>query len=145
MLLEKIRADAEQARRAKDTFRATLLVTLFAEAARPGKDNGNRTSTDDEVMEVTRKFIKNINDALAVLPVGVARDNALAEKNLLSQYLPRVVSGEELKAAIEEVLATLPERNLKQRGPAMQALKAKLAGAYDGKEAADLVLKALST
>lgn len=144
MLLESLRTASLEARRAKDTDRASLLVTLYAEAARVGKDAGNRESTDDEVLKVVRKFLKGVDESLAVLTVDAARARALAEKAILEGFLPRAVTGAELEGVIQSIVATLSERSARQMGVVMKSLKEQLAGAYDGNEASALVKKALA-
>ncbi len=144
MLLDKIQAASLEARKAKQTEKASLLVTLYAEAARIGKDAGNRGTTDDEVVKVVRKFIKGIDESLAVLPEGEARNRALREKAELEVFLPMMVAGDELKAFIADIVAALPDKSPKAMGAVMKALKDKLAGAYDGTEASSLVKAALA-
>lgn len=144
MLLESIRLQSLEARRAKDTLRATLLVTLFAEAARVGKDAGNRETTDEETQKVVRKFLKGVDESLAVLKDESARATAQAEKAILEGLLPQKVAGAELRAVVEELVAALPEKGSKQMGAVMKALKERLAGAYDGAEATVLVKAALA-
>lgn len=144
MLLQKIRDESLEARRARNTEKASLLVTLYAEAARVGKDAGNRDSTDDEVVKVVRKFIKGLDESLAVLTDETARARALAEKSVLSTFLPTMLAGQELKAAIDAIVAELTEKTPKQMGLVMKALKERYAGAYDGNEASALVKAALA-
>lgn len=144
MLLDTIQAASLEARKSKLTERASLLVTLYAEAARIGKDAGNRTSTDEEVLRVVRKFVKGVDESLAVLPQGDAREKALREKAVLEEFLPKMISGDDLGAAIADIVATLPEKSAKQMGAVMAELKARLGGAYDGKEASALVRAALA-
>lgn len=144
MLLERIQAEALAARKAKNAPRATLLVTLAAEAARKGKDDGNRVSTDDEVLAVVRKFLKGVVDTLAVLPEGPAKDAALAEQVVLQEFLPQQVEGAALAAVIAELVSQLPEKNSKAMGAVMGALRARLGGNYDGATAKAMVQEALS-
>lgn len=144
MLIEQIREQSLQARRAKDTVRATLLVTLYAEAARVGKDAGNRDTTDEEAQRVVRKFLKGVEESLAVLKDETARQVALAEKAILESLLPQRVTGEQLQAVVQDIVATLPEKSPKQMGAVMRTLKERLAGSYDGAEATTLVKQALA-
>lgn len=144
MLIEQIREQSLQARRAKDTVRATLLVTLYAEAARVGKDAGNRDTTDEEAQRVVRKFLKGVEESLAVLKDEPARQVALAEKAILESLLPQRVTGEQLQAVVQDIVAALPEKSPKQMGAVMRTLKERLAGAYDGAEATTLVKQALA-
>lgn len=144
MLIQKIREDSLAARKARETDKATILVTLFAEAARPGKDAGNRDSTDEETVKVVRKFIKGVEDSLAVLKDPVAVAKAQAEKDILSAYLPTQLTGDALKAAIADIVQKLPEKNAKAMGQVMNGLRTLYAGAYDGVEASKLVKEALA-
>lgn len=146
MLIEKIQADSLEARKAGETEQARLLVTLYAEAVRVGKDDGNRATTDEEVQTVIRKFLKNIRDTLTVLPADRAEARRVAEweKTVLEAYLPRQAGETELRAYIAEVVATLPVKSSKQMGTVMGALKQKFDGNYDGSLASTLVKAALA-
>jgi uncharacterized protein YqeY len=145
MLLDTIKSDSLQARKARDTEKATTLVTLFAEAARVGKDADNRDSTDVEVLGVVRKFIKGLDDSLAVLTLPEAIAKAQREKQVLLAYLPAQLSGEALVRAIAAIVDSLQEKSAKSMGRVMSALKEKHGGAYDGTEASKLVKLALSS
>jgi hypothetical protein len=143
MLLETIRLQSVEARKAKDSVRAALLVTLFAESARVGKDAGNRATTDEETQKVLRKFLKGVDESLSVLKDESARALALAEKAILESFLPPRVTGAALQAVITEIVSRLADRSPRQMGAVMKALKERLAGAYDGAEATGLVKSTL--
>lgn len=143
MLLETIKAASLAARKAKDAEQAALLTTLFAEAARIGKDAGNRETTDEETVRVVRKFIKGLDESLAVLTQDEARNRALRERAVLEQFLPKMVTGAELATVVADIVSTLAERTPKQMGIVMKSLKDRLGGAYDGNEASVLVKAAL--
>ena len=66
-LLAQLKKDSLLARKAADSVRATLLSTLIAEAEMVGKNAGNRESSDDEVQQTIRKFLKNNQEAAAVI------------------------------------------------------------------------------
>lgn len=145
MLLEKLQAAALAARKAQDSVAASLLTTLYAEAARVGKDQGNRVSTDEEVVAVVKKFGKNVDETLAALPETDVRVAALrVEKALLAEYLPQQLDEAGLTAVIAELVAALPEKSPKQMGAVMAGLKARAGGQYDGAMASRLVKAALA-
>lgn len=144
MLLDTIRSDSLQARKARETNKATALVTLLAEAGRVGKDAGSRDSTDLEVLGVVRKFIKGLDDSLAVLTEPSAIAKAQAERHLLQAYLPAQLSGEALVRAIAAIVATMQDKSAKSMGVVMAALKSQHGGAYDGTQASKLVKAALA-
>lgn len=143
-LIDKIRADSIDARKKGDKLAGALLTTLFAEAARVGKDAGNRASTDEEVVKTVRKFLKNAEETLAVGRAD-AKDKTLNEIRILNGYLPQEMSAEELKAAIETIVAGLADRSPKAMGQVMAALKAAHGATYDGKLASQLVKESLSS
>lgn len=145
MLLEKIKNDALEARKARDADKAALLTTLYADSARVGKDDGNRETRDEEVVRMVRKFLTGVEETLAKVTQPDARARAEREKAILEGYLPSQVTGDALRAVIADIVAGLAERTPKQMGAVMKALKDKLPGAYDGNEASALVKAALAT
>lgn len=145
MLLEKLQAASLEARKAQNAVAAGLLTTLYSEAARVGKDQGNRVSTDDEVVAVVKKFSKNIDETLAALPESDARVAALrVEKELLAAYLPQQLDEAGLSALVAELVGALADKSPKQMGVVMAGLKARAGGQYDGAMASRLVKAALA-
>ncbi len=144
-LIEKIRQDSLAARKARDTVKGTFLVTLMAEAAKVGKDDGNRESTDAEVTAVIKKFIKNTEETLrAVGSNAAARVQPELELSILQAYLPRQASEDEVRAAIARLVGELAERNPKQMGVLMGKLTAEFNGNFDKGLASKLVKEALA-
>ena len=146
-LLEKIKADSLTARKAKNTVRATLLVTLYSEAANIGKNDGNRETTDAEVNAVILKFIKGVDLTLEALKDSgdIARvEAAQNEKSALLEYAMKQLTEAELTSVISDIVATLPEVNQKQMGTVMKSLKASYEGRYDGQLASKLIKQALA-
>lgn len=143
MLLKKIQEASLEARKRKDVVRAELLVTLYAEAARIGKDAGNRESTDDEVQRTVRKFVKGVDEFLAVTTDSDRRSKLQAEKEVLEALLPRMLSEDELGAAIGGIVAGLTDKTPKAMGTIMAQLKARFGAAYDDATASRLAKAAL--
>jgi len=127
-LMNEIREKQIQARKEKSEF-ASLYTTLLGEAALVGKNAGNRETTDQEVIGVVKKFIKNIDEMLVALTSrldvnNVAISNAKFEKILLEQFLPKQLSEDELKD-LATGRESLPD--------SMKYLKEHYPGLYDGK------------
>jgi hypothetical protein len=136
MLLDTLRADQLAARKAKNATKAALLTTLVAEAARVGKDAGNRDSTDDEVLKTIQKFVKNAGDTRAAL---VSRDGSAdalktvdEEIAILNAYLPKQLSDKELTRLIEDFVQANPGAQMKD---VMGFLSREHKGTYNGKSA----------
>ena len=144
-LLAQIREDMMTARRGDNDVAKALLVTLYSEAARVGKDAGNRDSTDDEVAATVRKFVKNAEQTATELENrGRDASGARREIEILSGYLPKQMTAEQLEAAVRTLAADLTERSPNMMGKLMGDLKAAHGGTYDGKMASEIVKRVLA-
>lgn len=138
-LLQQIKDDQLQARFNKDKLRSNLLTTLWAEAAIVGK-NQQRDSTDEEVVAVIQKFIKNLNEFAKVDPT----DQSKQEINILQNYLPDQLTDEELSQYVDILVAGLPEKSMKSMGSVMSEMNKKFPGQFDRAKASQMVKAALS-
>ena len=144
MLIEKIREDMIRARQGDDQVAKSLLVTLFAEASRVGKDKRNGATTDEEVISVVRKFSANAEETRKLLEAR--GQNALAQSRelaLLAAYMPQQMSESELEAVVRDMVTTQNLSGAKAMGAVMAALKEAHAGKYDGKMASMVVKRVL--
>ena len=135
-ILDSVKKAQLQARKDKRAEDAATLTTLIGEAEMIGKNDGNRVSTDAEVVAVIKKFVKNIDETLNVVSkdsTKVDRVEALGkEKALLSNFLPKQLSEDELRTILADFVAALPEKNPKAMGKVLGSLKEAFAGQYDG-------------
>lgn len=136
-LFEKIKADQLAARKAHNGLASSLLTTLVGEAAAIGKNNGNRDVTDAEVVALVKKFVKGMDETLGFLGNrnAEATNVVLAEKEILSKYLPLQMTEGQLRTAIEEIILTQGVN----MGKIMAALKTRYDGMYDGKMASTII------
>lgn len=145
MLIDEIRADMMEARKGSDAVAKSLLVTLYSEAIRVGKDKRNGASTDDEVMGVVRKFAANVEETQQLLQArGQATINQYRELEILTSYLPTQMSDTELDAAVRAIVTQLGVTGAKSMGAVMAALKAQHGGRYDGRAAITIVKQILA-
>lgn len=137
-LLETIKSNALDARKRRDNIAAPFLTTLLSEASAPGLNDGKRASTDEEVLAVVRKFLKNNAEVLLVRPNDTV---AQAEKQILEGYLPKQLSEGELRAALLAIArdAGITTVTQKDMGVLMKGLKERYNGQYDGKAAQQAV------
>ena len=142
-LLAQLKNDSLLARKAADRVRATLLSTLIGEAEMVGKNAANRESTDEEVQQTIRKFLKNNQEALGVIKDEERRAVLEQESAILTAYLPPLASDAEVQAFIAAIVATLAERSPKQMGVVMGALKARYGSDFDAKQASVWIKDAL--
>ena len=142
-LLAQLKKDSLLARKAADRVRATLLSTLIGEAEMVGKNAANLESTDEEVQQTIRKFLKNNQEALGVIKDEERRAVLEQESAILTAYLPPLASDAEVQAFIAASVATLAERGPKQMGVVMGALKARYGSDFDAKQASAWIKDAL--
>ena len=142
-LLETIKNDTTLLRKAKSKFALSIVTTLYGEAAMVGKGNGNRESTDAEVVKVVNEFIKNIQKTIVNPKVKLSETqiyNMEHEVEILSKYLPPQLTADELTAIITQLTSidkcySLP----KDMGKIMKYLSTEYAGRFNGKVASDII------
>jgi uncharacterized protein YqeY len=145
MLIEKIRQDMLAARKSTDTVRKSLLVTLFAESARVGKNKRNGDTTDDECIAVIKKFSANAEETRRLLAER-GEDAAVQAQEIaiLEGYLPSQLDRQHLDALIHSIIHEMKLEGPKGMGTIMAELKKGYAGRYDGKMASELAKAALA-
>lgn len=133
-LIERISADQLEARKSRNTVKSQLLTTLIGEASMKGKNDGNRASTDSEVEDVIRSFLKNVRTNLDIATSRHDRswfDELEQEREILESYLPKQMTAEEISEKIQNLD--------KNKGLIMKHLKENFNGLYDGRVAAQVV------
>lgn len=143
-LLSEIKQAQLAARKAKDEIAANLLTTLIGEAEMVGKNNGNRESTDAEVIAVVKKFIKNTEETVKVLDPSDCRiANLQTELKILAQYLPAQFNEELLTRVLSSIKVEI-SAGPKDMGKMLGLLKSRFAGQYDGAMASAVAKRILA-
>lgn len=123
-LIDQIKTQQLEARK-NSSESASLLTTLLSEAVNIGKNNGNRETTDAEVVAVVKKFIKNIDETVSALTTrNQDASKFLNEKAVLETFLPKQLTENEL-TEIAKTKNGMPDF--------MKFLKENHNGQYDGK------------
>ncbi len=144
-LIQQIKKDQLRARKNKNTTESTILTTLIGESEAIGKNNGNRESTDNEVVVVIKKFIKNNLELInLVKPESDRCKAAICENKLLTNYIPTQLVEAELRTIIQKRISTLSDISPKLMGKTMTWLKENYTDQYDGKLASKVVKDLLS-
>lgn len=147
-ILANIKSDQLIARKMRDKVKTDFLTSLIGEAERVGKNDGNRVSTDDEVLAVIKKAIKNADETLSLvkdkrmIEEAAGLDDIIAalalEIETLKGYLPKQLSEAVLREAINEMVCS--GMGL---GGIMRHLKHGFGGHYDGKLASAIAKEML--
>jgi uncharacterized protein len=134
MLMETIRKDMFEAKKAKETVKANLLSTLFSEIFTLSK-SGNELTSEDEI-KIIRKFLKNIDETLGFDISADAKAKLLTEKLILESYLPKQMSTEEIDKIVSQMISE--SKTIKE---IMPFFKQNYAGLYDGKTVSETIKK----
>jgi uncharacterized protein len=141
MIIETIRTQMLQARKSGNKADYVLLNTLYSDAIKVGKDNGNRVSTDAEVIATIRKFINTTQETIQLLNSrGMDSSIQTNELALLNSLLPTQLTEAELKTSIQTIISLLPipDKSGKSFGLVMAQLKIEYAGLFDPKVAREI-------
>ena len=144
-IYEKIKADLTEAMRAKDTARTTTLrgiLSAFTNELVAQKKRPDETIDDETATRVLQRAAKQRKDSIAQFEKGGRRDlaeNERAELAVIEEYLPAMMSEEEIRAAAEKKKEELGITDPKQKGALMGALMKDLSGRADGGTVARIV------
>jgi len=101
-LLKQLRKDNMQAMKDHDSLKKGVFSLLISAIALAEKESGKELSKEDELSYVQRE-LKQTKEALAETPAD--RTDIIEETNqkiaLIESYLPKQMSEEEIKTAIE--------------------------------------------
>jgi hypothetical protein len=135
-LLSEIKTLQLTARKNRDAIASALLTTLLGEASMPGKNDGNRESTDMEVVAVIKKFVKNTQEMIRLADNETSRK----ELSILESFLPKQLTEDELRRAFSEIIENNVVKNM---GAYMNTLKTFYPGMYDGATASRILKELL--
>ena len=150
MIRDDIKAALVTAMKSGDKARtATLRLIQSSLKNRDIELRGSPAPADDDVTvtEVLQKMVKQRRESVALYEQGGRQELAdaeTAEIEVIVGFLPRQMSEEEAKAAIDAIVAETGASSVKDMGKVMAALKEKHAGRMDMSKASGLVKARLS-
>jgi len=141
--------DIKEAMKAKDMARLNPLRMLKSALKNAAIEKGGAEAVLDDVeaSAIIRKQIKQRQDAVEGFEKGGRPELAATEKaeiELLSIYLPKGLSAEELTALVKDAIAESGATTKQQMGAVMKIASAKAAGRADGKALSAEVQKLLA-
>lgn len=148
-LQSQVDNDIKDAMRAREVTRLNALRMLKAAMKNAAIEKGGAEAVleDVEAAVVIRKQIKQRQDAIEGFEKGDRPElaaNERAEIEVLSAYLPKALSPEEVAQLVKEAIAEAGATSKQQMGAVMKIVTAKAAGRADGKTLSAAVQKFLS-
>lgn len=147
-LKEQINSDLKAALLGGDRFVADNLRNLKAAILNEEVASGKReTGLDNsEIEAVIAREVKKRNESKTLYEQNdrpELAENEQKEIDVLSVYLPKQLTDDEIQAVINEVIAELGDVDMKSMGQVIGAVKAKAGTAADGATVARLVKSTL--
>jgi uncharacterized protein len=143
-LKQKITEDIKVAMKEGDVLKKDALRMLDSmikntEIEKMKKETG---LTEEEIIEVIARAIKQRKDSVAQYEAGGRMDLAEKEKKeieVLSAYMPQQLSEDEVRIAVKDVIKTLGATSKAEMGKVMGMAMGKLKGQTDGNVVKKLV------
>ncbi len=147
-LLSQLENDIKDAMRARAADRLLVLRGLKSAMKATAMEKGIADEAVDDAMAmaIIRKELKKRHDSIESFEKGgradlVAKERSEAE--VLSAYLPKALSQEEIEALVRAVIAELSATSKAQMGAVMKAAGERAAGRADGRALSAVVGKLL--
>ncbi len=100
-LKERISADYIAAFKNKDSVRKTILGVIKASIQMQEKNAGQTDLSDEEVMKILNKQVKNLNESIA----AANDEESKQQLAVVEEYMPKQMSRDEVKAKIDSLKA----------------------------------------
>lgn len=150
MLRDDINAHVKEAMKARDERRLSTLRMInstIKNADIEARGNGKPPLSDEDVLSLLQKMIKQRQESVALYEKGGREELAAQERAeiaVIEAYLPQQMSEDEVKTAIAAAVAETGAGGMKDMGKVIGALKGKYAGRMDFGKASALVRAALA-
>ncbi len=148
-LLSQIQSDLVQAMKDKDDVKLAVLRMLKSAVQLAQVEKGKDAEfTDDDVLLIVRRLIKQRSEAAELYKSGGAADRAereLAEAKILEVYQPAQLKDEELEKLVAEAAQSAGASGPKDMGRVMGKAMAAVKGQADGNRVRQAVQKYLSS
>ncbi|MCD6259543.1 MAG: GatB/YqeY domain-containing protein [Helicobacteraceae bacterium] len=134
-LKETINQDLKDAMKAKDNKKRDAL-RLLTSAFKQIEVDERKELSDEDVIKIIQTQVKRRDDAAAQYEQAGREDLMQIEKEEIAYYmpyLPKQLSDEELKEALEKIIQTTGATTLKDMGKVMGLASKELSGKADGK------------
>lgn len=146
MLKEKLLEDLKECMKEKNVVRKNVVQMVRAAILQVEKDK-QVTLDDNQIVDIIAKESKKRKDSLADYEKSGREDlisQIKEEIEILSEYLPKQLSVEELEELVREIIQEENATSMKDMGKVMKAAKEKIGARADGKAINEVVKKLLA-
>jgi uncharacterized protein YqeY len=125
-----------------------LIIAALKDRDIAARSKGNQDGiTEDEILSMMQTMIKQRHESIKMYEQGNRPELAAREKaeiDVIQIYLPKQLSEDEVKAAIDGIIKSTGAAGVKDMGKVMAEMKAKYTGQMDFSKASGLVKERLT-
>lgn len=146
-LKDKSIRDAKAAQKGGDKLKLNVTRLPLSEIKYKEKESG-KEAEDQEITEVLSSAVRRRKEAIEKFQMGARNDlveKEKAELELIKNYLPPMLSGQELILLIDKTINEVKSEGPKDLGKVMKVLMPKVKRRADGKEVNILVCSRLES
>lgn len=150
MLRDDLQNSLKEAMKQRDTKTVNAVRLIIAgqkEKDVEARGKGLEKAGDDVLLAMMQTMIKQRNESVRIYKENGREDLAakeLDEIEVISRFLPKQMSTEEIEAAVKDAVAQTGATGIKDMGKVMGALKGKYAGQMDFGAASAVIKKILA-
>ena len=145
-LQQRVNDELKSSMLARQALRTGTLRMLKAALGYAQIEKKTETLSDADVMTLIQREAKKRRDSIEEFEKAGRTEmaaNEKAELEVLSEYLPKALSAEELESLIREIITEVGATSKKDMGAVMKAAQSKVDGRADGKAVSALVSRLL--
>jgi hypothetical protein len=134
--------DAMKARNERSVSTLRLMNSAIKDKDIEARGNGKGPLTDEELLAVFQKMVKQRQESADLYLKGGRQDLATQEQEeiaIINSYLPKQMSDDEIRAAIADAVKETGAAAIKDMGKVIGVLRGKYAGKMDFAKASGLV------
>ncbi len=145
-LFEQINEDIKKAMLAKEKEKLEALRAIKSAFLLAKTENAQQDLADEKELSIIQKLHKQRIDSAEIYKTNNRPELAekeLFEASVIQQYLPKLLSEEELEAELKSIIAELGAKSSADMGKVMGVATKRLAGKANNKNIADKVKQLL--
>ena len=139
--------EAMKARNERALSTLRMVNSTIKNADIDARGQGKPPLSDEDLLGLFQKMIKQRQESVELYDKGGRAELAAQEREeiaIISAYLPKQMSDDEVKAVVAALIAETGASGIKDMGKVIGALKAKYAGQMDFAKASGVVKAALT-
>lgn len=146
-IVNRINDDIKKAMLAKDKQKLTALRAVKSAFLLEQTKSSDNDLADDRAIQIMQKLVKQRNESAEIYEKQSRTDLSEIEKaeaQIISEYLPKPLSEDELTLIIRNIIEEMGASGIKDMGKVMGAASKQLVGKADGKQISVIVKNLLA-